>query len=167
VRAERLYSSPKNCPISALYGYCIQVSGWVRLRRSGSNRRTRWRCFLQPGQAQMWLDLPSEKRACRRRSSLQAYLSGETIPGDGPSGWRLVSVDGWPLGWGKRRPGHPQEPFPARLAGAFLIRICSSDFSRSATVIKKRATTHSCGLCREVATTNSPSVFTGREGQVR
>lgn len=32
------------------------------------------------------------------------YLKGETIPlsgNAGPSPWRLVCVDGWPLGWGK------------------------------------------------------------------
>ncbi len=31
-----------------------------------------------------------------------AYLHGEMLPIPGPDGWVLVSVDGFPLGWGKR-----------------------------------------------------------------
>jgi len=30
------------------------------------------------------------------------YLAGETLPMPGPPGWTLVTVDGWPLGWGRR-----------------------------------------------------------------
>ena len=30
------------------------------------------------------------------------YLRGETLPVDGPPGWLLVTVAGFPLGWGKR-----------------------------------------------------------------
>ena len=30
------------------------------------------------------------------------YLRGETLPVDGPAGWLLVTVAGFPLGWGKR-----------------------------------------------------------------
>ncbi len=30
------------------------------------------------------------------------YLRGETLPVDGPTGWLLVTVAGFPLGWGKR-----------------------------------------------------------------
>ena len=32
----------------------------------------------------------------------QRYLAGETLAVSGPSGWTLVTVDGWPLGWGRR-----------------------------------------------------------------
>lgn len=30
------------------------------------------------------------------------YLAGEPLAIPGPSGWTLVTVDGWPLGWGRR-----------------------------------------------------------------
>ncbi len=30
------------------------------------------------------------------------YLRGETLPMDGPAGWLLITVAGFPLGWGKR-----------------------------------------------------------------
>ena len=52
--------------------------------------------FLRRGQAQNVLDLPADSR------EMASYLRGETIPSDGAPGWVLVTVDGWPLGWGKR-----------------------------------------------------------------
>ncbi len=33
---------------------------------------------------------------------LSAYLSGESLSNSGEDGWVLVTVDGYPLGWGKR-----------------------------------------------------------------
>lgn len=70
--------------------------------------------YLKRGQAQNVLNLSSgtgeEKRGSR--TPLQAYLSGETIPSGGPSGWTLVTVDGWPLGWGKRVQGILKNHYP-------------------------------------------------------
>jgi NOL1/NOP2/fmu family ribosome biogenesis protein len=34
--------------------------------------------------------------------AVDAYLRGEPIRGVGRKGWVLVTVDGYPLGWGKR-----------------------------------------------------------------
>jgi 16S rRNA C967 or C1407 C5-methylase (RsmB/RsmF family)/NOL1/NOP2/fmu family ribosome biogenesis protein len=34
--------------------------------------------------------------------AIAAFLRGETLASAGPEGWLLVSVDGFPLGWGKR-----------------------------------------------------------------
>jgi NOL1/NOP2/fmu family ribosome biogenesis protein len=36
---------------------------------------------------------------------LKAYLRGESIPSD-VTGWAVVRVDGFPLGWGKACRGH-------------------------------------------------------------
>jgi NOL1/NOP2/fmu family ribosome biogenesis protein len=66
--------------------------------------------FLRGGQAKNVLDLSSE--AGGRRSPLQAYLRGETIPSEGTPGWTLVTVDGWPLGWGKRVQGVMKNHYP-------------------------------------------------------
>jgi NOL1/NOP2/fmu family ribosome biogenesis protein len=35
-------------------------------------------------------------------SRVHAFLRGETIEAEGPPGWTLVTVHGFPLGWGKR-----------------------------------------------------------------
>ena len=46
------------------------------------------------------------------RPPLQAYLGGESIAAEGTPGWTLVSVDGWPLGWGKRVQGVVKNHYP-------------------------------------------------------
>ncbi|TMV47806.1 RNA methyltransferase [Paenibacillus mesophilus] len=47
---------------------------------------------------------------------LDAYLRGETIPAaDGASGWTLVTVEGYPLGWGKASGGQLKNHFPKGL----------------------------------------------------
>jgi NOL1/NOP2/fmu family ribosome biogenesis protein len=34
------------------------------------------------------------------------------LPSDGLPGWTLVTVDGWPLGWGKRVQGVLKNHYP-------------------------------------------------------
>ena len=116
VRAERLYFIPEELPD---FGNLRVLHPGVWL---GTFKTRRFEpahplaLFLKPGQANNVLDLPStEKRladAGERRSPLRAYLSGETIPSDGAPGWTLVSVDGWPLGWGKRVQGIIKNHYP-------------------------------------------------------
>jgi NOL1/NOP2/fmu family ribosome biogenesis protein len=67
--------------------------------------------FLKPKQAKNVLNLPSAETG-EHRSPLQAFLSGETIPSVGTPGWTLVTVDGWPLGWGKRVQGILKNHYP-------------------------------------------------------
>jgi NOL1/NOP2/sun family putative RNA methylase len=62
--------------------------------------------FLKRGQAQDVLDLAADSR------ELAAYLRGESLVVDGRPGWVLVTVDGWPLGWGKRVQGVVKNHFP-------------------------------------------------------
>jgi NOL1/NOP2/sun family putative RNA methylase len=62
--------------------------------------------FLHRGQARNELHLASSD------SRLGRYLRGESIPAEGPSGWTVVSVDGWPLGWGKRVQGVVKNHYP-------------------------------------------------------
>lgn len=51
---------------------------------------------LQGHQARQLVELkPGEART-------SAYLRGETIASAGDDGWCLITVDGYPLGWGKR-----------------------------------------------------------------
>jgi len=62
--------------------------------------------YLHPGQAKNVLNLPSDGR------EIVAYLRGESITSDGTPGWVLVSVDGWPFGWGKRVQGVVKNHYP-------------------------------------------------------
>jgi NOL1/NOP2/fmu family ribosome biogenesis protein len=41
-----------------------------------------------------------------------SYLHGEVLPAPGPDGWLLITVDGFPLGWGKRVGGRIKSHSP-------------------------------------------------------
>jgi NOL1/NOP2/fmu family ribosome biogenesis protein len=111
VRNERLYFIPEELPN---FGSLRALHPGVWL---GTFKKERFEpahplaLFLQPGQAKHVLDLSSTETG-GHRSPLQAYLSGETIPSDGTAGWTLVTVDGWPLGWGKRVQGILKNHYP-------------------------------------------------------
>ncbi len=108
---DRLYLVPDGWP--EMRGLRVTVPGiWL-----GNIKKDRFEpahplaLFLKPGQARNFLDLSSKNRG-ERRSPLQAYLRGESISSEGTPGWTLVSVDGWPLGWGKRVQGVVKNHFP-------------------------------------------------------
>jgi NOL1/NOP2/fmu family ribosome biogenesis protein len=61
---------------------------------------------LHKGQVNKVLDLPANGH------EIAAYLRGENLPSEGTSGWILVTVDGWPLGWGKRVQGLVKNHYP-------------------------------------------------------
>jgi NOL1/NOP2/sun family putative RNA methylase len=46
---------------------------------------------------------------------ITAYLEGHDMPSDGPDGWVLVTVEGYPLGWGKRSSGRLKNHYPRGL----------------------------------------------------
>ncbi len=46
---------------------------------------------------------------------IAAYLQGLDLPNSGPNGWLLVTVDGFPLGWGKRVNGRIKNHYPRGL----------------------------------------------------
>jgi NOL1/NOP2/fmu family ribosome biogenesis protein len=79
--------------------------------------------FLRRGEARRTVDLPADD------PRLGAYLRGESFAAEGPAGrrpacagaagtgepvegWTLVTVDGFPLGWGKRVQGLVKNHFP-------------------------------------------------------
>jgi NOL1/NOP2/sun family putative RNA methylase len=61
--------------------------------------------FLKPGQAKNSFDLRADSR------ELAAYLRGETLP-TSASGWTVVTVDGFPIGWGKGVQGTLKNHYP-------------------------------------------------------
>jgi NOL1/NOP2/sun family putative RNA methylase len=64
---------------------------------------------LQPGQAARPVDYPAEA------PTLTAYLRGETLASPGQNGWVLITVHGFPLGWGKRSQGVVKNDYPRGL----------------------------------------------------
>jgi 16S rRNA C967 or C1407 C5-methylase (RsmB/RsmF family)/NOL1/NOP2/fmu family ribosome biogenesis protein len=64
---------------------------------------------LRIDQAQEHVDWPADD------PQITAYLSGHDLPSAGANGWILVTVDGFPLGWGKRSNGRLKNHFPRGL----------------------------------------------------
>ncbi|TBL81352.1 RsmB/NOP family class I SAM-dependent RNA methyltransferase [Paenibacillus thalictri] len=57
-----------------------------------------------------------ELRLAAGSAEAAAYLRGETLPAEaGSSGWLAVSVDGYPLGWGKASGGQVKNHYPKGL----------------------------------------------------
>jgi NOL1/NOP2/fmu family ribosome biogenesis protein len=126
VRGERLYLVPEEMPD---FGSLRVAHPGVWL---GTFKKGRFEpahplaLFLRPGQAHRTLNLPLDEDGRQpdpsggrrpdlsggRRPPLRAYLAGESLPSDGLPGWTLVTVDGWPLGWGKRVQGVLKNHYP-------------------------------------------------------
>jgi NOL1/NOP2/sun family putative RNA methylase len=106
LQGDRLYYVPESVP--GMKGLRVTVPG-VCL---GNFKKDRFEpthplaLALRKGQAKNTLDLPAESR------QVAAYLRGDAIPDAGIRGWTLVTVDGWPLGWGKRVQGVVKNHFP-------------------------------------------------------
>ena len=105
VAGERLYYVPDPNPD---FGRLRIVHGGVWL---GSFKKERFEpahplaLFLKSGQARNVFALPSGSR------ELAAYLRGETFSTT-VSGWAVVTVDGFPIGWGKGVQGTLKNHFP-------------------------------------------------------
>jgi NOL1/NOP2/sun family putative RNA methylase len=119
VRGERLYFIPEIMPdfgnpsTSSGPGLRVVHPGvWL-----GTFKKERFEpahplaLFLKRGEAKNGLDLPSQEEG-GGRPVLQRYLGGESIPMAGEAGWTVVSVDGWPIGWGKRVQGVVKNHYP-------------------------------------------------------
>ncbi len=106
VRAERLYFIPEALPdLGPLR--VLHPGVWL-----GTFKKERFEpahplaLSLPRAGAKKELELAADSR------ELAGYLRGETISGEGASGWTLVSVEGWPLGWGKRVQGVLKNHYP-------------------------------------------------------
>jgi NOL1/NOP2/sun family putative RNA methylase len=106
VVGERLYFVPENLPDVSKIRF-IHPGVWV-----GTFKKERFEpahpfaLFLKMEQARIVLNLAADSR------ELAAYLRGESLEVTGKPGWTLVTVDGWPLGWGKWVQGTLKNHFP-------------------------------------------------------
>ncbi len=102
---ERLYYLPEGC---LDFGRLRTVHSGVWL---GSFKKDRFEpahplsLFLKPGQAKNVFDLQVGS------PQLAAYLRGETLETD-VRGWAVVTVNGFPIGWGKGVQGTLKNHFP-------------------------------------------------------
>ena len=99
-----LYAAPEGAP--PLDGLRVIHPGWwLGVIKTGRFEPSHALALaLTPAEARQSLDLaPHDPR-------LAAYLRGEGSNDPGPPGWVLVTVDGYPVGWGKRGKWSVEEP---------------------------------------------------------
>ena len=108
-RGDELYLLPPDAPGAA--GVRVLQPGWWL----GTNRKDRFEpshalaMGISGAEAADTLALEADS------PEVTAYLHGEAIRRDGPDGWVLMCVHGFPLGWGKRARGVVKNHYPRGL----------------------------------------------------
>ena len=96
LQGSYLYLIPENAP--DLRGLKVIHWGWWlgTLKKKRFEPSHALALALQPEDVRQTFDLSANDPRTR------AYLHGEVLPSPGDNGWVLVTVDSYPLGWGKR-----------------------------------------------------------------
>jgi len=106
---SQLYALPDMTP---------DLSG-IRVIRSGLHLGELKKNRFEPNHAlALYLSSFQAKQTLRldsRGKEWLAYLKGETLTGDKQKGWTLITVDGFPLGWGKASSGIVKNAYPKGL----------------------------------------------------
>lgn len=99
LQKERLYYLPEHMPVTK--GLRILRNGLFlgELKKNRFEPSQSLAMALRMQEYENAISLPVEDERVIR------YLKGETIELDGPNGWVLFGVDGYPLGWGKLADG--------------------------------------------------------------
>ena len=110
-----LYRIPEGIP--NLDGLRVIHPGWWlgTFKEGKSGRKTRFEpshalaMGMNAKDARLLIDLRADE------PEVLAYLRGETLKSEGPEGWTLVAVDGFPLGWGRRVQSQLKNYYPRGL----------------------------------------------------
>jgi NOL1/NOP2/sun family putative RNA methylase len=106
LRGSYLYQLPSEMP--DLRGLKVIHPGWWL----GTIKKDRFEpahalaTGIQASNAQRSIDFRPDS------ADVLAYLHGESLTASGEDGWTLISVDGYPLGWGKRVKGVIKNAYP-------------------------------------------------------
>jgi NOL1/NOP2/sun family putative RNA methylase len=96
LHGEELFQIPEAAP-SLERLRAVRPGWWLGSVRKGRFEPSHTLALgLRAGEARRTLELAADGPEVDR------YLRGETLTADGEKGWLLVTVDGFPLGWGKR-----------------------------------------------------------------
>lgn len=107
-----LYRPPPGLPdLSGLRA--VRPGWWLgRVRRGRFEPSHALAMALRREEARLTLDL---LHLSRDGAEVYAYLRGSPLRSPGEDGWLLITVDGHPLGWGKRVRGVVKNHYPRRL----------------------------------------------------
>ncbi|HIC89829.1 MAG TPA: hypothetical protein EYP04_10570 [Anaerolineae bacterium] len=102
----KLYHCPADVP--DLSGLRVLRPGWWL----GTVRKARFEPAHALAMALTAVDVRQTLSLSTTDFWIHAYLRGETLASPGDDGWVLVTVDGYPLGWGKRVSGVVKNRYP-------------------------------------------------------
>ena len=106
-----LYAAPPGLPDLTGLRY-LHAGWWLGELKGGERGRERF----EPSHALALAARPLPARRVARFSAgepaLAAYLGGETVTSAGEDGWTLACVDGYGIGWAKRRRGTIEKSLP-------------------------------------------------------
>lgn len=106
VRAERLFLVPEAMPDCGSLRLTLPGVWLGTFKKDRFEPAHALALFLPRGEIARTFDLSATDEA------LRAYLRGEILPCECPAGWTVVTVDGWPLGWGKCVGGRLKNHYP-------------------------------------------------------
>ncbi len=106
LQEERLYLAPSGMPDTQDLHLTVPGIWLGTFKKDRFEPAHAFALFLRAEQVLRRVDLGEHD------PRLAAYLRGETFSSEGPPGWLLVTVEGWPLGWGKRVLGTVKNHFP-------------------------------------------------------
>ena len=103
---DHLYLLPG--PLPSLKGLKVERPGCYlgQVKKGRFVPSHSWAMTLTPDRVQRAVSFTEES------PELHRYLRGETLPQSGEKGWVLVTVDRFPLGWGKISGGMLKNHFP-------------------------------------------------------
>ncbi len=106
LRGERLYLAPAMMALSGSLRL-VHTGIWLGTCKKGRFEPAHpFALFLKADQARQRLEVPADS------PELIAYLRGESLFSRGEPGWVLITVNGWPLGWGKRTQNVVKNHYP-------------------------------------------------------
>lgn len=107
-RGEQLYAVPEQLP--ALDGIRVMRPGlWLGTLHRDRFEPSHSLALMHGTHAVQQLELTPED------APLGRYLEGHPLDIPGPAGWLLVTVSGWPIGWGRRAQGIIKNAYPKGL----------------------------------------------------
>ncbi len=109
LKGNQLYAIPEGCP--NLNGLRVTHWGWWL----GTVKKKRFEPSHAIGMGLRAADFCQTLPLTAQARETALYLRGDVLPSSGPDGWVMVTVDGFPLGWGKRVQGRLKPRLPTWL----------------------------------------------------
>ncbi|MBG7610037.1 MAG: RsmB/NOP family class I SAM-dependent RNA methyltransferase [Anaerolineae bacterium] len=109
LKGIQLYAIPEDCP--NLNGLRVTQWGWW----IGTVKKKRFEPVHGFGMGLRAMDFHHTLPLTTHAPQTASYLRGDVLPSPGPDAWVMITVDDFPLGWGKRVQGRIKPRLPSWL----------------------------------------------------